>query len=504
LFSEYLSIAILRTGFLKDKKGEILMINIVGLGPGSIDSITLGTINILKNSSKIYLRTEKHPTVDYLRSQGFNFETYDAVYNFECKFEDVYKKIAEDLILKEKQYKNIVYAVPGHPLVAEKSVTMLIELCKMNSIDYNIVPSVSFIDAIFEALKLDMVKNLKIVDAFDITSQVLDKRCAIIITQVYDKLIASEVKLALMEYYKPDIDIYFVRAAGIKKIESVRCIKLYELDRQNDIDYLTSIYIPENSESGYDFVDLLNIMSTLRGENGCPWDKEQDHKSLKKSLIEESYEVIEAIEDNDDEELVEELGDLLFHIVFHSQIGREDGSFNINDVIDTICNKMIERHPHVFGNSDIRTSKQVIMEWDKIKKRQQGLKSYTDELKHVAKTLPSLMRSEKIQKKAAKVGFDFERVEDALDKVIEEYRELKSVYNSDKKAKILEEIGDLIFAVVNVARFLDIDPEIALNYTIEKFIKRFAYIENKAKSENIDMNDMELDEMNKLWEESKK
>ena len=266
---------------------------------------------------------------------------------------------------------------------------------------------------------------------------------------------------------------------------------------------MTSLYIPKRVSEVKDFYDLLNITKVLRSENGCPWDREQTHESLKRYLIEESYEVLEAIDDKDYDELVEELGDVLFQIIFHAQIGSEEGFFNINDVLKVVCMKMINRHPHVFGSISVNTSDQVVDNWDKIKRKEQGLKSYTDELKHVPKNLPALMRAEKVQKKAAKVGFDWDKVEDALDKVIEEYYEVKDAYKGEKRAKILEEIGDLIFASVNVARFLDIDPEFALNYTIEKFINRFAYIETSARSRNIDMKNMTLEQMDQLWEKSK-
>ncbi len=479
------------------------MIKVVGLGPGSIESLTIGAVNALKDVGKVYLRTEKHPTVDYLRQLGINFETYDYLYEKNQKFEDVYRSIAEDLILKEKNFHKIIYAVPGHPLVAEKSVKLLLKLCEQNSVDVDIIPSVSFIDVIAEKLNIDVIEGIKIIDAFDIKHQTLDKRVGTIITQVYDRLIASEVKLKLMDYYGDDADIYFIRAAGVKDSETIRKIKLYELDRQEDIDYLTSIYIPKDLESKYDLKDLLDVMEKLRSQEGCPWDKEQNHESLKKYLIEESYEVLEAINKKDDVELTEELGDVLFQIVFHSQIGKEEGFFNINDVINGVCDKMIKRHPHVFGDIEVNNSEEVITNWDALKKKEQGLKTHTDELRHVAQTLPALMRAAKVQKKAAKVGFDWDKVECALDKVLEEYYEVKDVYKSKERVKIVEEIGDLIFACVNVARFLDIDPEFALNYTIEKFINRFAYIEKSAREKGMDMEDMTLNEMDELWEKAK-
>ncbi|KYH28639.1 nucleoside triphosphate pyrophosphohydrolase [Clostridium colicanis] len=480
------------------------MIKVVGLGPGSKDAVTMGTFEVLKNSTNVYFRTEIHPNVEYLKSLGIKFESYDYKYESLESFDEVYEDIAKDLIEKHKKYGDIVYAVPGHPLVAEKSVSNLIELCKKENIEIDILPAISFIDALMESLKIDPISGIKVIDAFDMENQILDKRLGTIITQVYNKFIASEVKLKLLEYYSDDMEIYFVRAAGVKELESIRKIHIYELDRQDDIDHLTSIYVPKNLEGTKDFHDLLNVMETLRGEDGCPWDREQDHKSLKRYLIEECYEVLEAIDEEDEDKLIEELGDVLLQVVFHAQIGKEDGYFNINDVIKGICNKLIYRHPHVFGEAEVSNSKEVLVNWDDLKKKEKGLETYTEELKYIPKNLPALLRAEKVQKKASKVGFDWKDVKPALDKIIEELKEVKEVYNSKNKGKIIEEVGDLIFSCVNVARFLDIDPEDALNYTIDKFISRFEYIEKKAKEIGTKLTDMSLEDMDKLWEMSKK
>lgn len=479
------------------------MIKIIGLGPGAREAVTLGAYEELKSAEKIFLRTEIHPTVEYLREWGIRFETYDDKYESLDSFDEIYENIALDLIKQHEEFKDIVYAVPGHPQVAEKTVSLLLGLCGERNVEYKILPAVSFIDAMIDVLKIDPVGGLKIVDAFDLDSQIMDRRCGTVVTQVYDKYIASEVKLKLMEYYKDDSVIYFVRAAGIEGQESVRRIRLFELDRQIDIDYLTSIYIPRDTESIKDFTDLMAIMDTLRGEGGCPWDREQTHKSLKRYLVEESYEVIEAIDEEDYSMLSEELGDVLFQVVFHARIGKENEAFNINDVINTICLKMISRHPHVFAKEVAETSEAVLVNWDRIKREEQGLKSTTDELKHVAKSLPSLIRAEKVQKKAAKVGFDWDSVEGALDKVLEEYHEIKEAYKGSEKEKTSEEVGDLLFAAVNVARFLDIDPEYALHYTIEKFISRFKYIEDHAALIGLSIEDMTLEEMDGLWNEAK-
>ncbi|EOU1756877.1 nucleoside triphosphate pyrophosphohydrolase [Clostridium perfringens] len=479
------------------------MLKIMGLGPGAYEALTIGALKELKNNKNIYFRTEKHPTVDFLKDEGIKFKSYDHAYEKYDSFDDVYKYIAEDLITKVKDDEDLIYAVPGHPLVAEKSVINLIELCKENNIQYEVLPAVSFVDAMMEALQVDPIEGVKIIDAFDMKNQILDKRVGTIITQVYNNFIASEVKLRLLEGYEDDTEIIFVRAAGVEGLESIRKIPLYELDWQEDIDYLTSIYIPKDLGNKKDFQDLLDIIETLRNPGGCPWDREQTHESLKSALLEECYEVIDAIENEDEDALIEELGDVLLQVVFHASIGKEDGYFDIMDVIGGISNKMINRHPHVFGNEEANTSEQVLVNWDEIKKEEKGIKTLTEEMQNIAKSLPATTRAYKVQKKAKKVGFDWDDVNCAMDKVKEELNEIKEVYNCEDKSIIEGEVGDLLFACINVARFLEVDGELALDKTIKKFIKRFSYIENEAIKNNKNLKDMTLEDMDKLWEEAK-
>ncbi|WP_300259139.1 nucleoside triphosphate pyrophosphohydrolase [Clostridium sp.] len=479
------------------------MLKIMGLGPGAYEALTIGALKELKNNKNIYFRTEKHPTVDFLKDEGIKFESYDHAYERYDSFDDVYKYIAEDLITKINDDEDLIYAVPGHPLVAEKSVVNLIELCKQNNIEYEVLPAVSFVDAMMEALQVDPIEGVKIIDAFDMKNQILDKRVGTIITQVYNNFIASEVKLKLLEGYEDDTEIIFVRAAGVEGLESIRKISLYELDWQEDIDYLTSIYIPKDLGNKKDFQDLLDIIETLRNPGGCPWDREQTHESLKSALLEECYEVIDAIENEDEDALIEELGDVLLQVVFHASIGKEDGYFDIIDVIGGISNKMINRHPHVFGNEELNTSEQVLVNWDEIKKEEKGIKTLSEEMKNIAKSLPATTRAYKVQKKAKKVGFDWDDVNCAMDKVKEELNEIKEVYNCEDKSIIEGEVGDLLFACINVARFLEVDGELALDKTIKKFINRFSYIENQAIKNNKNLKDMTLEEMDKLWEEAK-
>lgn len=253
----------------------------------------------------------------------------------------------------------------------------------------------------------------------------------------------------------------------------------------------------------YPMDPLIHIMKELRGPNGCPWDKEQTHESLKRYLIEETYEVIEAIELGDMHKLREELGDLLLQIVFHTQLASEKGAFDINDVINGIVTKMKERHPHVFGCRQLDTSDEVIDNWEKIKDEEKARTGNRKTLMDVPRGLPALLRAEKIQARAARVGFDWPEVQGAWEKVEEEQKELVAALRSGVQEDIRDEYGDLLFALVNVARFLKVDPEEALSHTNDKFIKRFRAMEEEVKGKGLELDSLSLQELDKLWEEAK-
>jgi tetrapyrrole methylase family protein/MazG family protein len=255
--------------------------------------------------------------------------------------------------------------------------------------------------------------------------------------------------------------------------------------------------------SKYTMSDLLNIMAKLRSENGCPWDKAQTRQSLKPYVLEEAYEVVDAIDSDDKDELIEELGDLLLQIVFHCQLGKECGEFDMDDVIDGICEKMIYRHPHIFGNVHVENTEEVLKNWEELKQDEKNIKSQTESMNNIPKALPALMLAHKVQEKARRVGFDWDDIEGPLNKVQEELDELKEVYKGADRDKIREELGDLFFAVVNVARFLKVNPEIALRDAVYKFIRRFNYVEEAAKKLDKSLKDMTLNEMDDLWEEGK-
>ncbi|MEG6612687.1 nucleoside triphosphate pyrophosphohydrolase [Pseudoclostridium thermosuccinogenes] len=253
----------------------------------------------------------------------------------------------------------------------------------------------------------------------------------------------------------------------------------------------------------YEFSDLLDIMARLRCEDGCPWDREQTHDSLKKYLIEETYEVLEAIDLKDKDKICEELGDVLLQVVFHAQIGKEENEFSIDDVITRVCRKLVQRHPHVFGEVKADTSEQVLENWEAIKKKEKGIKSHTGVLKDIPSNLPALMRSYKVQQKAALAGFDWDNIDDVINKVYEEISELKDVYKSENMERISDEIGDVFFSIVNLSRFLNVQPELALTGTINKFIKRFEYMEKECARNGRKLEDMSLAEMDELWNKAK-
>ena len=250
----------------------------------------------------------------------------------------------------------------------------------------------------------------------------------------------------------------------------------------------------------YNINDLLKIMEILRSPDGCPWDKVQTHESIKKSMIEESYEAIDALDSGDDKAFANELGDVLLQVVFHSQIAKERGAFDFDDVINEICTKLVTRHTHVFGEEHAGNEEEALTNWEKNKKKEKGLENYTAMLNDVPHYYPALMRAEKVQKKAKGVGFDWQEISDVYDKVYEEIDELKAAKNTED---IEEEYGDFLFAAVNLGRFLNVTPEIALAKASDKFIKRFSKMEEEAVKENKDLADMSLEEMDKLWDKIK-
>ncbi len=253
----------------------------------------------------------------------------------------------------------------------------------------------------------------------------------------------------------------------------------------------------------YNVNDLIEIMKMLRQPDGCPWDREQTHESIRQNFIEETYEAVEAIDTKDTELLKEELGDVLMQVVFHSLMEEEAGNFDFSDVADGVCQKLIIRHPHVFGNVVADDSEQVLKNWDAIKMQTKSQKTQSEAMESVSKALPALMRSQKVQKKAAKAGFDWDDVSGALDKVSEETEELRQAIAENQQEQCLEELGDLLFSVVNVSRFLNLDSEYALTMACDKFVRRFQSVEFLASQRGINMKEASLEQLDVLWDEVK-
>ena len=256
----------------------------------------------------------------------------------------------------------------------------------------------------------------------------------------------------------------------------------------------------KTEKKNYTFADLIDIMEVLRGENGCPWDRAQDHQSIKYALLEEACEAMESLDKKGPDDFADELGDVLLQVVFHSQIAKENGTFTINDVLYHICNKLITRHTHIFGNDKTSNSAEALDVWEANKKAEKGLKTQTEIMRDVCSYLPQLIRAEKVQKKAAKVGFDWDSIDGAYNKLREEIDEIKT---AKTQAEIEEEFGDLLFSCVNVARFLKVNPEEALKKATDKFVNRFEVVEQMANEQGKNLEDMTLEEMDKLWDKAK-
>ena len=505
------------------------MITIVGLGPGAVGHLSLETMSIMQGCEQVILRTAVHPTVAELAKQGVKYTSCDDLYEAGASFEEVYQNVVTR-VLTAAHKGDVVYAVPGSPLVAEKTVVLLREQAKAQNLELAIKPSMSFLDLAYVALGIDPIAGLRIIDAQDFGAIADAGQYPLMITQVYSQLVASDLKIALMENLPDEYELYFLRNMGLED-EECRPVKLFELDRQPKIDHLTSVYIPpmgedENMPCGimafgedeeeeavenmvdtasFDDVDiqpLVDVMRTLREPGGCPWDREQTHASIRSNMIEEVYEYLEAVDAEDTEGMREELGDILMQIVFHARMAEEAGRFDLQDVIDEVVDKLIRRHPHVFGETKVTGSDEVLVNWEAIKKTEKTERKHV--LDGVTQGLPALLRAYKLQSKAAKVGFDWPDVKGVWDKVQEELAELQAALASGDRAAAENELGDVLFALVNYARHQKIEPEVALNGTNNRFAKRFAHVESCVEASGKAWQDFSLDELDQFWDEAKR
>jgi len=469
----------------------------MGLGPSGLEQLTLGNYRRICSAKKIFARTAEHPCVQELMSEGICVESFDEIYATEPSFEKVYESITEQLRKELIKGSEVIYVVPGHPMVAEKTVQLIGEKLAQ---EYEVVihPAMSFVDEIFRVLEFDPIDGVLIRNNDSLKNVGLTGKEWLIIPQVYNKLIASEVKLDLMSAYPDDAWVYITKALGTPA-EQVDKLPLFEMDH-GSFDHLTTVVLPPNPDV-ISLAKLTNVMALLRSEQGCAWDREQTHDTLKPCLIEESYEVLDAIEKNDMYNLCEELGDLLLQVIFHSQLASEEREFDIQDVLQGVIQKLIRRHPHVFGEEKVETADDVVLTWDRIKQEEKV--SGNDELAFFNDPLglPALMWASSTQRRVAKVGFDWSTIDGPWEKVEEELQELKSALADG--IGIREELGDLMFSIVNLSRFLKFDAEEVLRDTIHKFQRRFLKMVEIMREDGLGVEQLPLDAMDIFWEKAK-
>ncbi|MBP1926228.1 tetrapyrrole methylase family protein/MazG family protein [Sedimentibacter acidaminivorans] len=473
-------------------------IQIVGMGVGNIEDLTIKAYNALTSGIPNYVRTIRHPVTKQLKEKDIKIETFDDYFEKYDSFDEVYDEITAKIVELSEKYGKINYCTAGSPFYGDIVTKKL--LCEYkDEINIIIIDGMSFLDKCIKLSGFSDYKSISILDSLEVDEFSFNVNSLNIITQVYDREIASQLKIILMEVYEDDILVQKIDVLE-EKIEKV---PLFLIDQEKKYGFSTyfcinPIEISENTV--YNINNLCRTIRTLRGPDGCPWDIKQTHESIRQCVIEEAYEVVDAIDNNDIDNLVEELGDLLLQVVFHAEIASEDGFFNFKDVVSNVCNKMYSRHPHVFGNKKANNVDEALKNWETAKQKEKKLSNYTDNLKNVPKSLSPLSRSYKIQKRAADVGFDWPDEVGAITKIKEELFEFIEEYKKLDLDKMESEFGDLIFAMVNFARFMKINPDIALNRTINKFINRFEFIEKNATK---DLKQMTLEEMDELWEKSK-
>ena len=472
-------------------------IQIIGLGAGTEEDLTLRAKNALSEGIPAFARTDRHPIVNELRKH-IDIVSFDDYFEKYEDFDEVYENIVQTLVEKSKHFGKINYCTAGSPYYGDIVTKKLINEYK-GLINAIIIDGMSFLDKCLKLSGYADYNNIKILDCLEADEFSFDLNSFNIITQVYDRDLASRLKIKLMETYPEGVNSLIIDVLG----ENVKKVPLFLLDQEKNYGFSTYfciLPIEISKHRVYNVTNLLRIVKLLRGPDGCPWDKKQDHHSIRQHVVEEAYEVVDAIDNDDIDNLVEELGDLLFQVVFHAELGSEEGYFNFNDVVTKVCNKMYFRHPHVFGNVKADGVEEALVSWENSKLKEKKLTTYTDNLRNVPKALSSLSRSYKIQKRASEVGFDWSDAQGAITKIKEELSEFIEEYNNQNIENMEEEFGDLLFALVNFARFEKINPDIALNKTINKFLDRFEYIE---KNSTKDLKEMTLKEMDELWEESK-
>lgn len=476
-------------------------ITLLGLGPGSADLLTRQAWAWLESCEEVYLRTRQHPTVASL-PPTCKVISFDTLYEEGENFEEVYAQIVARVIELGRRPQGVTYAVPGHPFVAEATCPEIWRQAEAAGLPVRIIEGLSFIEPTLSALRVDPYPRMAMVDAIEL-SQAHHPHFApnapALVAQIFSQLVAAEVKMTLLAVYPDDHPVKLVHGAGTKD-EIVEALPLFEMDHSHHLGLLSTLYVPP-LPNGSAFEDFQEIVARLRAPDGCPWDREQTHTSLRTNLLEEAYEALQALDDEDMPGMREEFGDLLLQIVLHAQISFEEADFKMTDVVQGISHKIVSRHPHVFGEVEVDGVHGVLQNWEKLKAAERAAKGEAKGLLDgVPSALPALNQAQGIQDRAARVGFDWPEIDGVLAKIGEELAELQAASSAEEKA---DELGDLLFAVVNVARWMRIDAESALRGTNGRFRARFSYIEQAARKQGREVSQMSFEEMDLLWEEAK-
>lgn len=475
---------------------------IVGLGPGDPRWLTRAAWEELTGADEIHVRTSQHPIREHLPAD-VRLVSFDALYDQHDDFQAVYDAIAGKVIELGKRQQGVVYAVPGDPTVGEMTVIKIREQAARDGIELTVIHGVSFLEPCLELLGRDALDGLTIVDALDLASshhpQVATHH-GVLVGQLYSRLVASDVKLTLMNAYPDEHEVVLLHAAGLPSgcLEPAR---LHDFDASPNIGLLTALFVPP-LHAYSSFERLQETVAHLRAPEGCPWDREQTHQSLRQHLLEEAYEALQAIDRADLKSLEEELGDLMLQIVLQTQIATEAEAFQMADVVAGINDKLIRRHPHVFEDLEVADVDQVLHNWEALKARERAASDGpASALSGVPSVLPALALSHEYQARAARVGFDWASLEGVKAKVLEELDELEAAASQQDEA---DEFGDLLFSLVNYARWRKIDPEAALREASRRFRSRFETMESLVREKTQDLGQLDLDELEALWTAAKR
>ena len=470
-------------------------ITVVSLGPGPRAYLTLGALDALKQAEKIILRTQiSCDAADYLREIGLSFDTLDHLHEDSEDFDELIDR-SVNAVIRAAEESAVCYAV--FDAGSDETVAAL----RARAADgVTVLPGVPLSAPLLAAAPPQGKIEIQTASSLEITSS----QNPLLILELNSRILAGECKLQLLKWYDPDQEIWFFPPSQQARRE-IAALPLADLDRQRRYDHTCAALVPAlplMQRKRFDFYDLVRVMAILRGEDGCPWDKEQTHESLRKYLIEEAYEAASAIDEGDWDHVADELGDVLLQIVFHARVGEDTGTLELGDITTHICRKMIARHRHIFGGDHCETAEDVMQNWEKIKKQERGFTTQGEALRGVSKGLPSLMWAWKVRKKARDVGFDWDDPRDALQKVHEEADEVLQELNGAGDGLEME-VGDLFFACVNAARLAGVDGDVALQKATEKFISRFCAMENAILRDGKRLEGLTLSEMDVYWEGSK-